>query len=236
MQRAANPQNRSDEELAMRDLVVPELRKRWPGARIVHELPLRYSERRIDLAAICEDKIVSVEIKSSKDVADRLEAQLRAFKPVSSLVVAALAPKWNPKLPMRELEPGRAWTQQFTPCQEVIRGVGGIEVWTVDAGAGAITRTERGYSENDTPWLAEMLDMLWVSELKAIAGAHQVCMSKRPTHHDLKRECADLMTGREIKRAVCRALRRRPAFGAGSDPPIEATPSIQCASPPSQQI
>ena len=50
----------------MRALIVPELRKRWPAARIVHELPLRYSTRRIDLAAITETEIISVEIKSSK--------------------------------------------------------------------------------------------------------------------------------------------------------------------------
>ena len=60
--------NRSSEELAMRDLVVPELRRRWPTARIIHELPTRYSSNRIDLAAVTESAIIGVEIKSSRDV------------------------------------------------------------------------------------------------------------------------------------------------------------------------
>ena len=45
---------RSDEELQMRALIVPELRKRYPSGRIIHELPLRYSTSRIDLAAVTE--------------------------------------------------------------------------------------------------------------------------------------------------------------------------------------
>ena len=98
----AGPVNRSSEELAMRDLVVAELRRRWRSAQIIHELPLRYSAKRIDLAAITDAEIISVEIKSSRDVVDRLEAQVRAFLPISTRVIVALAPKWNEKLPLRE--------------------------------------------------------------------------------------------------------------------------------------
>jgi hypothetical protein len=85
--------NRSGEELAMRALIVPELRKRYPSARIIHELPLRYSSNRIDLAAVTETEIISVEIKSSRDSLDRLEGQLRAFQPISARIITALAPK-----------------------------------------------------------------------------------------------------------------------------------------------
>jgi hypothetical protein len=103
---------RSDEELAMRALVVPKLRARWPEARIIHELPLRYSKRRIDLAAVTPTEIIAVEIKSSRDVMDRLEAQIRAFLPVSQLVMVCLAPVWNEQLPVRE-EP-RKWGTAYS--------------------------------------------------------------------------------------------------------------------------
>ena len=104
------PVNRSSEELEMRALIVPELRKRYPSARIIHELPLRYSTNRIDLAAVTEDEIVTVEIKSSRDVVDRLERQLREFAPISSRLICALAPKWNEKLPYLVTESARGGT------------------------------------------------------------------------------------------------------------------------------
>jgi hypothetical protein len=68
-----------------------------------------------------------------------------------------------------------------------------------------------------------MLDVLHVSELTAVAARHRICAPKRAHHHDLLRLCHDLMTGREIVRAVCGALRARDAFAAESDPPIVET-------------
>ncbi|HYD66117.1 hypothetical protein [Azospirillum sp.] len=215
--------NRSDEELAMRALIVPELRKRYPAARIIHELPLRYSSNRIDLAAVTEDEIVSVEIKSSRDVMDRLEAQLRAFKPISSRMIAALAPRWNEQLPTIKTEHasgGIGYQQQFTETQQIIRRVAGIEVWTVDAAASSVTVTAGDYYRANKPWLAQMLDMLHVSELINIAGRHQVAVPKRPNHLTLVSELVDMLQGREVVRAVCRALRARDAFAQGTDAPI----------------
>lgn len=218
-------QYRSSEELEMRGLVVPELRKRWPDARIVHEFPLRYSARRIDLAAIRPTEIISVEIKSSRDVADRLEAQLRAFVPISSRVIVALAPKWNEKLPaiMTPVLGGTQYTLQYTPAQRAIRAVnkGEIETWTVDAASGSIYVTENHRAPQRQPWLAQMLDVLHVGELERIAARHRISIGKRSTHRFMRDQCANLMTGREIVAAVCAALRARPAFAAGSDAPIE---------------
>jgi hypothetical protein len=219
-------QNRSSEELEMRELIIPNLRAKYPGARIVHELPLRYSSNRIDLAAILPNEIISVEIKSSRDVADRLEAQLRAFLPISSRIIVALAPKWNEKLPTLEkpFRGGVHYSQQFTEVQQTIRDVGHhcIETWTVNADAKTIEVTDGAYGWNNRPWLARMLHMLHVSELERIATRHRVSFGKRTTHKYLYEECSDLMTGREIVAAVCDALRARDAFASGSDAPIIA--------------
>jgi hypothetical protein len=216
--------NRSSEELEMRALIVPELRKRWPGARIIHELPLRYSTNRIDLAAVTETEIVSVEIKSSRDVMDRLEAQLRAFHPISSRIIAALAPRWNLKLPMIEtkLDFGTSFAPQYTETQQIIRKVGGVEVWTVDSGAGSIEITDGGPYRANKPWLAQMLDMLHVSELVAIAERHHIAVAKRPVHLTLVTDLVDMLQGREVVKAVCQALRERNAFDKASDPPMVA--------------
>lgn len=217
--------NRSNEELEMRALIVPELRKRWPGARIIHELPLRYSTNRIDLAAVTETEIVSVEIKSSKDVMDRLEGQLRAFQPISARIIAALAPRWNEKLPMleRQIEfGGRGYSPQYTETQEVIRKVGGIEVWTVDAVVGSVEITDGGPYRSNRPWLAQMLDMLHVAELVRIANGHGIAVAKRPVHFTLVTDLVDMLQGREVIKAVCAALRSRNAFDKASDPPCRA--------------
>jgi hypothetical protein len=215
------PRCRSSEELEMRALIVPELRKRYPSARIIHELPLRYSSNRIDLAAITESEIMAVEIKSSKDVADRLEKQLRTFTPVSSRIIVALAPKWNEKLEAELIvrENVTTYRQRLTDAQEIIHRVenSSIETWTVDVAAGSINITDRAYRDS-VPWSFWMLDMCHVAELVAIAGRHRCWSGKRPVHRDLVLACCELMTGREIRRAVCSALRARAAFGAESDP------------------
>lgn len=217
------PKNRSNEELEMRELIVPRLRSMWPDARIVHELPLRYSTNRIDLAAIRPTEIITVEIKSSRDVADRLEKQLRAFVPISSRVIVALAPKWNAKLPLEVIEcrDHTIYRPQKTEAQSIIARIeeSCIETWTVDAASGSIDVTDAAYRWNQ-PWLARLLHVLHVEELIGVAHRHRISHGKRATHHDIYSECVELMTGREIVAAVCAALRARNAFAAGSDAPM----------------
>ncbi|WOJ91787.1 hypothetical protein RZS28_18840 (plasmid) [Methylocapsa polymorpha] len=218
----------------MRDIVVAELRRRWRSARIIHELPLRYSAKRIDLAAITEAEIISVEIKSSRDVVDRVEAQVRAFLPISTRVIVALAPKWNEKLPLREeRHPNHtSYIQPLTEAQNVIRRIGDscVETWTVDSEGQGIEVTDDAFRKNEHPWPARILDILDVAELVEIAIAHRLSVAKRPVHADLVALCCGSMTGREVTAAVCRALRAREAFGASSDPPIKA------ADPPDKSV
>ncbi len=219
-------QNRSSEELEMRNLIVPKLRVKWPDARIVHELPLRYSSNRIDLAAIRPTEIISVEIKSSKDVADRLERQLRAFLPISSQIIVALAPKWNEELAVKEskFRGVTSYDRQYTSVHKIIRNVNHghncIETWTVDVKEKIVDTADIAYRQNNRPWLSQMLHMLHVEELEGIARQHRICVGKRPNHKTLYEECSDLMTGREIVSAVCGALRARNAFAKESDDPI----------------
>jgi len=221
--------NRSTEELAMRDLVVPELRRRWPTARIIHELPTRYSSNRIDLAAVTEDLIIGVEIKSSRDVIDRLEAQLRAFHPICHGLIVALAPVWNEQLPDL-VEPhkrgGTRHVPQYTEAQQVIRTVSHrIVTWTADAVAGTLDigdewMLDRMHLAERMPWAAKLLHILHVEELIRIAVRHQVSLGRRPNHFAAVRACHDFMRGPEIVRAVCRALRERQAFCVGTDAPM----------------
>jgi hypothetical protein len=189
----------------MRELIVPRLRASYPTARIIHELPLRYSSNRIDIAAVTEAEIIGVEIKSSRDVVARLAAQLTAFKPVCAKVIAALAPKWNERLPM------------MSETQTILRDIGHCETWTVDAGAGTVTVTDPAYAKWQ-PWAFQMLDMLWREELIAVATRHRCYVAgKGVTHSKLRDACEAYMTGQEVRAAVCAALRSRSAFDKMSD-------------------
>jgi hypothetical protein len=215
----------------MRDIIVPELRRRWPAARIVHELPLRYSTRRIDLAAITETEIIAVEIKSSRDTLGRLAAQIEGFLPISAQIIVALAPKWNAQLPMIEdarTGRGRSWSTQHTEAQQIIRdtGRGTIVTWTVCHAAQTITETEGGWSRNEMPWHGLMLDVLWVAELERVLVDHAVPGRLPSNHYDLVRACNDGLTGRQIVRAVCRALRAR-RFPQADEPIVRRVPAMQ---------
>ena len=213
----------------MRNLVVERLRVRWPSARIIHELPLRYSRNRLDLAAVTHDEIVGVEIKSSRDVSDRLEAQLRAFAPVCTRLIVALAPQWNEE-PKVELTPlvrrgkvvGQRWAERRTEAQRIIAAIdmAEMETWTVCAETGRVETTMGGYSHfrQQAIWPAKLLDMLHVAELAAIAVEHRI--GGNDTHERLRQICTEHLSTRKARRAACRALRARAAFAAGTDPPI----------------
>lgn len=210
--------NRSVEEIAMRELVVERLRGKYPGARIIHELPLRYSQRRIDLAAVTETDIISVEIKSSRDVIDRLEEQIRAFLPISSKVIVALAPKWNPKpeVVWEKTTRGEVGTYSYSEAQQIIRRFD-VETWTVCADSGIVEATDGMWLGLQRPWAIRMLDILWREELLQVAVAHGIGVRKDAPHAEIRDACEENMTGREVRQAVCKMLRQRQAFDKASD-------------------
>jgi hypothetical protein len=231
------PVNRSGEELAMRALVAARMRDLWPSARIIHELPLRYSARRIDVAAVTEDDIFCAEIKSSRDTLDRLEEQLRGFASIASGMIVALAPKHAGREDSGSHD--RARRGRPDNARDIIRRVDDTTaVWIADAETGALDASHapwRFYTRR--PWTARMLDMLHNVELEDIAYRHR-CLargSKPPNHESLVTACEDLMGGREIRRAVCAALRTRDAFDKQSDPPIAADGPKTIAAPPKQE-
>lgn len=186
-------QNRSSEELAMREAVAAWGRARWPSARVVHELVCR--ECRIDMAFISANHLAGIEIKSSKDKLDRLEKQLFTFTRYLPEVWLAIEPKWGEDAPYG------------SPRLTVDLATNKIEVW------GQWYKPDRSIT-------AQMLHLLWRDELAAIAGRKRIDQSKRATIGFLLPLLARKLTGDEIVEEVCRELRGRAAFAAESDPPI----------------
>jgi hypothetical protein len=215
---------RSSEELTMRGIVDRWLRELWPSARIIHELPLRYSSNVIDVAAVTKTTIHAVEIKSSRDTLDRLEAQVRSFSPIATRLSVALAPCWNIELPMKVIDNprgGRTFIPRLTEAQVILarNSASHIGTWTCCAVTDSIQKTDGGWNDNIHPDTFRLLHMLRVEELVRIADKNGL-----PTHDAVHRRlvaaCWDAMTGRQIVRAVCAALRARDAFCDGTDPPI----------------
>lgn len=219
--------NRSGEELRMRELIAPVLRGHWPEARIIHELPLRYSERRIDMAAVTRTDIFAVEIKSSRDVLVRLEQQLHRFAPICSAIFVALAPCHcdnGGKIDFAAAPRRKTRTEKLRASEivrEANRGYDRIETWTVDAGAGVVDRGSYWPNYRARPWPAQMLQMLHRAELLQIAGRRRLLASERGATHDYLVElCNNRLTSLEIRADVCAALRARDAFDKASDAPI----------------
>ena len=92
-----------------------------------------------------------------------------------------------------------SYVAQYSETQELLRR-SDIETWTVCADAGLIDVTDGGWRSSSTPWSSQLLDMLWRSELDAIASRHRVVVPKRASHAVLRNACEEVMTGREVAR------------------------------------
>ena len=168
------------------------LRAAFPDARIVHELVVRQGSCRIDLAAITEARLVLLEVKSERDVLDRLERQFEQAREVADAVLVVTTEKHINKA--RKL-------------------VGYLEACTEDQVAaelnGWISRRVHEATTNSPARLA----MLWADELRAVAQS-----GGRASRTASIISASDNLTGAEVRHRVCAALRAR-EFPRG-DPPI----------------
>lgn len=195
--------NRSSEELEMRIAVEAWGRQRFPGARVVHELVT--GNCRIDMAFIQRDHIAGVEIKSSRDVLDRLETQLRAYHEYLPEVWLCSAPKWEAH-------------KVGYPTGRVIYETGALRS-TIAGGNGYAFPQPATVNHIKT---VPMLHLLWRSELLNMCARYRVSASAKDTMRRLVIELARKLTGDEIVTGVCRELRARAAFPErpASDAPI----------------
>lgn len=194
----------SEAEERIRAKAEAALREVWPDARIVHELMLRQGGCRIDLAAITETRLIVVEIKSERDVLTRLKEQARQAAAVADGFSAALAEKYWRK----------AWEDGHVSI---------IDAAKEDEITDNLRRNIRRVHAATTNSPAR-LNMLWASELRSIAGANgtrQTCILK----------ASDELSGAEVRRRVCAALRARTFPRA--DPPIlsDLFPEVGRATP-----
>jgi hypothetical protein len=181
------------------------LREHFPSARIIHEFDL--GGVRLDLAAVTENRLALVEIKSELDTLSRLDRQLKFATAYGGPVLVCHAPRW--------VEPIRTIQRSG--------GLYGVE-W--------LTETDEGFSglypmrlnENHDRYNSRLLlSLLLKSELLALARPFGG--KTKHTVPDLHSLAHENLTGRTIRRGVMAALRAR-RFGWVCDEPFPAESSV----------
>ena len=195
------------------------LRQRWPDARIVHELVLQQGGVRIDLAAVGPDFLALVEIKSEKDVLDRLPRQLTRASKVADEVWICVAEKHHAKV---EAMRGWWWRQaeEGTGVDALIRRarygdcMRGVRVF-VERDGGNLQPDHASLTVRRN--LADpraLFDLLWAEEMRSALSRHFAdaplpAVSSKLTRDYMTRVAVESMSGREIRRAVCAQIRDR---------------------------
>lgn len=174
------------------------LRQHFPEARIIHELVLQQGGVRIDLAAVSPSHIAAVEIKSERDVVKRLPAQIEAAMRVADLFAVCITEKHADKVvashhPKRDGQIRLPWRANL-----LVEQGDGFNTYFTDFAHGMARRLRDTRLCNP----ADRLEMLWADELRVISRSR---LSRQPA----KQLICETMTGREIREAVCSALRAR---------------------------
>lgn len=177
-----------------------------PEARIIHELVV--NDCRADLAAVTAEKIVLVEIKSSKDKLSRLARQLSRFDRAAHKMIVVADARWFEEFDYPK--GGRGYRP--SPDLAVAR-TGHCDLFRYPRPDPEQFSYSWGWSLRfdrlPEPHAAKLLGLLWKQELLVEAARHRVSCSSRSTVNSIVCDMVWLMTGAEITRAVCRQLRGR---------------------------
>lgn len=188
----------SEAEARIRAKAERLLRDQYPDARIVHEFDL--GGVRLDLAAITEDRLILLEIKSELDTLSRLERQVSFGLRIGGPLLVCYAPRWRE--PIRSLTFEGRWRVEW--LEETEEGFSGLAPMR-------IAPHHDRYDNRALLWL------LLKPELLALA---KPCGGKvRHTVPELQTIAHENLTGREIRQGVMAALRAR-RFGWTCDEPI----------------
>lgn len=175
-------------------LAVMWLRQQYPTAIIVPEFSIgAWGAALIDLAAICEDEIIGVEIKGDGDSPTRIKLQAAVYSKAADRMFLLPAPSIQARC--YKAAP-RSWGQ----------------LALID---GTIQRAEpHEYSRRKQPErlhiaAGQILQALWRDELDFIARTREVTIGKRLCKEGVRDHLAEHLPLSVIRSEVCSALRRR---------------------------
>lgn len=216
-------------EERIRAKVEASLRREFPDARIVHELNVQQGVKRLDLAAVRRDGLTLVEIKSERDTLSRMQSQIAAALKITGDVRVYAAEKHRAALlnagrehlvgsdgkwimHKEELgsgrvqyryEPNPAYVRELNAVLVLIEGEDGFEPLEA-MHASWWPRRRMGH----TPDARAVFDLMWNAEqVAALASAG--CTPASLNRQVMTRAAFDHMSGGQILRAACAALRAR---------------------------
>lgn len=197
-------------EERIRAKAVEAMRRRWPSARIVHELQLEQGGIRIDLAAISDDFLAVAEIKSERDVLKRLPSQIRRAIAVADEVWICIAAKHEAALSEIRSSYGAAGSE----AEDARRAIQGARVMVerLDLDGGLHVDSWSMRNRPNTPDPRRRFDLLWRDEQASALARHfggMVGSAGKLTRDYMTAQAIEHMTGRELRRAVCAQLRDR---------------------------
>jgi hypothetical protein len=184
------------------------MRLRWPEARIIHELQLEQGGVRIDLAAVTTDSIAVAEIKSEKDVLKRLRRQIAVAHRVAEEVWVVVAAKHR-----QDVRDARQWRAGMTEEERA-------DYWALSSARFYFETGAEGEIETDVRRRADegrrcldprlIWEMMWAEEQALALRRFWGTPAMKPmTRGAMRAVAVENMTGREIRRACCAALRAR---------------------------
>lgn len=204
-------------EERIRAKVEAAFRRRWPEARIIHELVLDQGGVRIDLAAVTPDRLYVAEIKSERDVLKRLASQVEVATQVAQEVWVVVGEKHVerikalndyhkriPRVPPFVRRDGTVLDAELVTNDERIVPLGWCHLKAEEAEGDALRWIDVPPRSERRPAPSSMLDMLHAGELAWLTKG-----GARSTREAMIRLAIEHMSGCEIRRGVCAALMRR---------------------------
>jgi hypothetical protein len=225
---------RSSDEQEIRDAVVVKLCEFFPDARIIHEMNVGHGKNRIDVAAVTPMMIYAVEIKSEKDTLKRLSDQLSAFTQCCHSVVVAAHEKFFDHF---QYDDGSNGFTESEALRQIIRKCPAhVSTWCypIPEQEGLLSEINAWKLRDFWPRLPdtrELMILLWTSELRVMAGrlGMEVKGLNQISGTKLREIMWHQLTGHQITKEVCAALRAREFAEADAPIPLPETQPEQTA-------
>ena len=190
----------SKAENEIRQVVVDWFHENEPSGRVVHEIKVADGRRRADLGVIFTDFMILIEIKSKNDVLKRLEDQFVEFQKHSNFCLMVVDEKH--------------FDGKLLKNQSWMRYAHESHLWKFPNNNWSFCR----YGNYTPPASFQFLNLLWNEELKEEMIAAGLETHSGQVRWQMVRDLEYSLTGKKVREAVCRQLRKREFHRA--DPPI----------------
>lgn len=197
-------------ELALRNSLEAFCRKRWPDARVCHEMMMGERKVRADVVAVDPAYIAAFEVKGEYDDTTRLLHQVGMYQ----LCVPEV---WMVVPVGRHAEDARI-LRHLLPSVGLLVGAGQSQARYYEFDGKDFDLVVESEPAPRAVHPEMMLEMLWAIELRGCCDRLRIAVSKKPTRPEMIKKLLEMPVG-DLQREVCTELRCRNALWR-ADPPI----------------